>query len=190
MKKWLLIIAFVLSAAICAAGCGSGSGAGSGADAGGKGAGSGAGSKQYLELINKIEVGDSLEKINEIIGAEGEAESDNATYTWDIDGGGGFSAIFRANDTSAALSVKLLYNDKDVADNKVVVKNLDDLKAKVSEGINYDDFKEIMGGVDGILISKNSVAKGYVWRNAKGSVVNASFTLDDNMCNNFVGTEK
>ncbi len=151
--------------------------------------GSDVGDKAYLDLINKIEVGDSLDKINEIIGSEGKVQSDNATYIWDI-GSGGFSAIFRQNDTSASISVKVLYDNEDVVNSKVKIKDLDTLKAKVRDGISYDDFKEFLGGVDGILVEKGPVTKGYVWRSSNGSDVTAGFKLDNNICNSFAGTEK
>jgi len=143
----------------------------------------------YLDYINKIEVGDSLDQINEVIGSDGEVHSDNATYSWDI-GNGGFVAVFRKDDTSSALSVEVSYDKKDVENKKVKIKDLDGLKSKVKEGISYDDFKENLGGVDGVLVSKGSVTKSYVWRSPDGSVVDAAFRLDDNMCNSFTGTER
>ena len=145
--------------------------------------------KEYLDLINKTEVGDSLDKITEIIGFEGEVQSDNATYTWDF-GNGGFSAVFREGDTSEALSVKVLYEYDDVVNSKVKIKDLDTLKEKVSAGIHYDDFKDYLGSVDGILVEKGPVTKGYVWRSSNGSIVTAAFKLNNNICNSFVGTER
>lgn len=143
----------------------------------------------YLDYINKVEVGDSLDKINEVIGSEGKVLSDNATYTWDI-GNGGFTAIFKVDDTSSAISLNVSYDNEDVENKNVRIKDLKNIKSKVSEGIDYDEFKELLGGVDGILVSKGSVTKGYVWRNPDGSIVDASFRLEDNMCNSFTGTEK
>ncbi len=171
MKKTALVL--MVSLLVMLTGCSNGS------------SGGGAGSKDFFDLINQIEVGDSLEKINEVIGSEGEVRSDNATYTWE-----NFSAVFRVDDTSAALSVSLLYDNKDVENSKVKIKDLDALKAKVSEGIFYNDFKEYVGGVDGVLVSKNSSTNGFVWRNPNGSVVDASFRVEDNMCNSFVGSGK
>lgn len=145
--------------------------------------------KSYLDYINKIEVGDSLDQINEVIGSEGEVHSDNATYSWDI-GNGGFIAVFREDDTTSALSVEVSYDKKDVENKKVKISDLDSLKSKVGEGISYDDFKENLGGADGVLVSKGPVTKSYVWRSPDGSVVDGAFRLDDNMCNSFTGTER
>lgn len=160
MRKYPLTVAVVT--AIMLVGCGKnpilGEGSGNKSD------------KTYLEYINKIEVGDSLDTINQIIGTKGQVQSDNATYSWEI-GSGGVSAVFDPGDTSAAHSVSLNYNKKDVTNKDVVIKDLNDLKIKVSDGIHYDDFKEFLGGVDGVLVSKNTFAKGYVWRSTKGSLV-------------------
>jgi len=184
MKKiTLIVLALLFSICIAAAGCSGGG------DNAASNNGSNANDKAYLDLINKIEVGDSLDKINEIIGFEGEVRSDNASYSWEI-GNGGFSAIFREGETSEAISVKVLYENEDVVNSKVKIKDLDTLKAKVNDGIHYDDFKEFLGGVDGVLVEKGPVTKGYVWRSPNGSVVTAGFKLSNNICNSFVGTEK
>ena len=179
MKKITLIaVALLLTICIAAVGC-----------SGGGGNAASTNDKAYLDLINKTEVGDSLEKITEIIGFEGEVQSDNATYVWEI-GNGGFSAVFREGTTEEALSVKVLYDNDDVVNSKVKIKDLDTLKEKVSAGIHYDDFKEYLGGVDGVLVEKGPVTKGYVWRSSNGSVVTAAFKLESNICNSFVGTER
>ena len=179
MKKiTIIILALLLIICIAAVGC-----------SGGGGNAASSNDKAYLDLINKIDVGDSLDRINEIIGFEGEVLSDNATYSWDI-GNGGFSAVFKQDDTTEAIAVKVRYDNKDVENRKVKIKDLDTLKQKVNDGIHYDDFKDYLGGVDGVLVDKGPVTKGYVWRNPSGAVVTAGFRLRDNMCNSFVGTEK
>lgn len=188
MKKVfsILLLCFLV---ISLGGCGSERKDVSSSNSGSKGSLSDDKDVSYLDYIDKVEVGDSLDKINEVIGSEGKVLSDNATYTWDI-GNGGFTAVFKANDTSSAISLDVSYDNEDIENKNVKIKDLNSIKAKVSEGIHYDEFKELLGGVDGILVSKGSVTKGYVWRNPDGSVVDASFGLDDNICNSFTGTEK
>jgi len=182
-KNTFILLALLLIICITAVGC---SGGGDNAAAGN---GAGANDKAYLDLIHKIDVGDSLDKINEVIGFEGEGKSDNATYTWTI-GNGGFSAIFKEGDTTEAISVKVLYEYDDVVNNKVKIKDLETLKEKVRDGISYDDFKDYLGGVDGVLVDKGPVTNSYVWRSSNGSVVSAGFKLNNNICNSFVGTER
>lgn len=143
----------------------------------------------YLDLINKIELGDSLEDVNKVVGSDGVLSSDGITYTWEV-GGGGLSVHFQGEETDEAIAIALDYENKDVENKKVKIKDLEGLKKKVNEGITYDDFKELMGGVDGVLTRKGTGTNSYVWRNPDGSNVSASFQLETDLCNSFVGAAK
>ena len=75
----------------------------------------------------------------------------------------------------------LFMEDYDSKNKKVTLDNLSDIKARINDGISYDEFKKAVGGVDGTLIEVSSWNK-YVWVAEDGSSnVTASFGKDGNL---------
>ena len=70
---------------------------------------------------------------------------------------------------------------KELKNKKVTLDNLSDIKARINDGISYDEFKKAVGGVDGTLIEVSSWNK-YVWVAEDGSSnVTASFGKDGDL---------
>ena len=90
------------------------------------------------------------------------------------------------NGTKSTLHIQLKnFPDSDVEQKGVTFDNIQSIKSNmnVGDGVSYDEFKDYMGGVDGILIEVTSSSKKYVWRStdSKG-YINGSFN-EDGRCN-------
>lgn len=143
----------------------------------------------YMDYFAAIDVGESLEQVEEKMGDTGEITYDSelsTTYFWDVKDGHG--VIVNVNkEENKVKEVELKYNVKDVVNEKTKVKDLDELKAKIKDGVTYDDVKAWVGGVDGVLCEKTEDSKDYYWRGTDNSSLSASFSNETGLCLSYVG---
>lgn len=139
-----------------------------------------------VECIEKIEPENTVEQINEIIGFEGELTDEKTkTYTWKITNDESIIAKFTSGDKG---TITVDYKkDSIVANKKVDLSKLTEVKKKVNAGISYDDFKKEVGDVDGVLIEKSEYSRKYVWANGKGGYVKATFNYRTDRCTFMIG---
>lgn len=141
---------------------------------------------QAVECIEKIEPENTVEQINEIIGFEGELTDEKTkTYTWKITKDDSIIVKYYSSDKG---TITVDYKkDATVANKKVDLSKLTDLKPKVNAGITYDDFKKEVGDVDGVLIEKSEYSRRYVWATGRGGYVKASFNYRTDKCTSMFG---
>ena len=138
-----------------------------------------------VECIQKITPENTVEEVNEIIGVDGVLKNENSReYEYDLGNDEKITLKFSSDNTSTIVAD---FNKNDVADKKVDLSNLEDLKPKVNAGITYDNFKKEIGDVDGVLVEKSKTSVKYMWVSKKGGNVRASFRTSDNMCRFFTG---
>lgn len=138
-----------------------------------------------LECIKKIEPENTVEEVNEIVGVDGVLTDEKYNfYEYDLGNGEKITLKYYSGKTATIVAD---YDEDELADKKVDLSKLEDLKSKVNYGISYDDFKKEIGGVDGILIEKSTLSNKYIWVSTKGGNVKATFRVKDNLCSFFSG---
>ncbi len=138
-----------------------------------------------LECIKKIEPTNTVEEVNKIVGVDGVLTDEKYNfYEYDL---GDDEKITLKYYSGTKATIVADYDEDELANKKVDLSKLQELKSKVSSGITYDDFKKEIGGVDGTLIEKSDTSNRYIWVSKKGGNVKATFRVSDNMCSFFTG---
>jgi hypothetical protein len=150
-------------------------GSGNGDDKGGSSSSEAAyntkGKCKFYECLHGLTVNRTLDDINNVIGFEPEVKVDeerhSETYTWVFDDN--HTIVMNASTwsgTSTTTSVRLgEYIKEEIEQDGVTFANVAEIKANMNkdDGVSYDEFKEYMGGVDGVLVEVGSWNK-YEWR--------------------------
>lgn len=131
-----------------------------------------------VECIKKINLENTLNEINNIIGFEGTLIEDNIYY-WELSENTGVKVAYDFNGIS---TIGIDYVKKDLANDKVDFSRYSELKPKVSEGINYNDLISYIGGVEGTIIEKSSSSTRYIWVSPDGSYFSATFSNLSGKC--------
>lgn len=138
-----------------------------------------------IECIKKISVDNTVEEVNKIIGVDGVLTDEKYNfYEYDLGNDEKITLKFYSGSKSTIVAD---FDKNDIANKKVNLSNMTDLKSKVKSGITYDEFKAIIGNVDGVLIEKSSSTNRYMWVSTKGGYLRASFRNSDNKCTIFSG---
>lgn len=99
---------------------------------------------------------------------EEKVDGESCQYTWSFDDGHSIVASAHKSIVSQKIetvSIKLgNYETKDLANDRVKLDKLDEIKANLNkgDGVNYDQFKEYVGGADGTVVELGSWTK-YEW---------------------------
>lgn len=136
-----------------------------------------------IECIKKIDVDNTVKEVNKIIGVDGVlTDEEHNFYEYDL---GNDEKITLKYYSGTKATIVADFNRDDIADKKVDLSNVTDLRAKVRSGITYDKFKAEIGDVDGVLFEKSDLTNRYMWVSAKGGYVRASFGAKNNKCTFF-----
>ena len=137
----------------------------------------------YYECLTKMSLDNTIEELNEIVGFDA-TKLENTTgstaekYEYDF---GNEKLITVTLFNNKISTIKIEYDRKELKNKKVTLDNLSDINARINDGINYEEFKKAVGGVEGTLIEVSSWNK-YVWVAEDGSSnVTASFGKDGNL---------
>ncbi len=136
----------------------------------------------YYKCLSMMTLDNTMDELDEIVGFKAESvdvTTENMTrYEYDFGNDKKITVTLYKDKLS---TIKIEYDKKDLKNKKVTLENLSDIKARINDGISYDEFKEAVGGVDGTLIEVSSWNK-YVWVAEDGSSnVTASFGKDGNL---------
>lgn len=137
-----------------------------------------------FECIKKLGVNDSLTTINSTIGLDGKqiSESDySTTYTWELSDDSSIDASISKSDNK--VTYKISYPTKAIG-KRADFSKWDEIKSKLNskEGLTYDEFVKLVGGVEGVLTSKSSSSLTYHWYNKDGGYLFGYFNADTKMC--------
>ena len=141
-----------------------------------------------VECIKQINVENTVEEINNIIGINGELTDEKYNkYYWKLSENVGIEVAYYS---STKGTIKL-----DIDKSKITIKNVDfskynELKDKVKSGITYDEFKTYLGNIDGVIVEKSSYSTKYTWASENGSYINGTFSNSSNKCTLLSGVVK
>lgn len=137
-----------------------------------------------FECIKKLDVNNTLDEINKTIGIDGKQTSDteySTTYTWKLSDDTSIDATITKSDNS--VKYKISYPTKSIV-KRADFSKWSDIKSKLNskEGLTYDEFVKLVGGVEGTLTDKSSSSLTYDWYNKDGGYLFAYFNTKDNKC--------
>ena len=138
-----------------------------------------------VECMKQIELTSTIEQINEITGVEGVLTDEvKKIYEYDL---GNKEKITLEYGSKEIPTIKAEFTRSTVADKKVDLSKVEDLKIKVKAGLTYDQFKAEIGDVDGVIVEKSSTSTKYMWVSKNGGYIRGSFRNSDNKCAFFTG---
>lgn len=145
------------------------------------------GNCNVFDCIKKLDTKDNLEKVNKVIGFDGEVvrEGDGyTTYKWEINENDKVEATFYSSSTTISIS----FDDDAIKNSKVDFSKFDEIKKAMNnkEKVTYDDVKKKFGA-DGVLVEKSSFSNKYRWVSEKGAYMTANFSVSDNTCSMIIG---
>ena len=127
---------------------------------------------KFYECLSKLEIENTEEEVEKVIGFKPKSEIDeerkSEKYTWVFDGD--HTIVLNVSNYGGkahTVSIKIdNYDYDDIEQKGVKFDNVKEIKANLNkgDGVSYEEFKEYMGGVDGILIEISSTSKKYEWR--------------------------
>lgn len=133
------------------------------------------------ECTSLIEITNTVEEINDIIGFEGEKQNEDSNkYYWRFTDTTKIEVSF----SSSGNTISATIDKSKIANKKVDFSKYDEIKAALDSGtsLTYDEFVEKVGGVQGTVVGKSSSSKRYTWANSKGGYLTASFSERTGKC--------
>lgn len=145
---------------------------------------------KIFEYLDKIEITDNLEKVNEVVGFDGTLDNEGngwKKYTWKITEN--TSLIVTFYESSKKCDIKLDFDDELIKNDKVDFSKYEEVSKalKGGEKLTYEDIKEKFGGVDGTQIEKGYVSNKFRWVNSNGGYLNATFSTSSGKCTTIIG---
>lgn len=147
------------------------------------------GNCNVFECIKKLDTKDDLEKVNKVMGFDGEVVREGTgytTYEWVIDKEKDqkVEATFYSTSTTISISFK----DELIKNPKVDFSKFEEIKKAMNnrETVTYDDVKAKFGA-DGVLVEKSSFSNKYRWVNEKGGYMYANFSVSSGACSLIMG---
>ena len=143
---------------------------------------------EATECIKLIEPENTVEEINEIIGVDGElTDEEYNVYYWELSDNQGIQVSYYSVDTE---TIEVEVDDRNVfANSKVDFSRYDEISALLDDGtsLTYDEFVDMVGGVEGTLMEKSTSSLQYMWVNSDGGYLNATFSNSTGKCSFITG---
>lgn len=137
-----------------------------------------------FECMKQVESDITVEEINQIIGVEGELSKDEESYTvytWELTEDTSITAQYSKSTKKATISAN--YPNKIITE-KADFSRYDEIAAalKTKDSLTYEQFVEIVGGVEGVLVQKTAYSLSYKWINAEGGYLSGYFNPTTGKC--------
>ena len=147
------------------------------------------GNCNVFDCIKKLDIKDDLEKVNKVMGFEGEKERDGSgytTYKWVVDEAKDESV--EATFYSSSTSITIKFKDDAIKNSKVDFSDYQSIKTALNnrETVKYEDIKAKFKA-DGVLIEKTSYSTKYRWVDKDGRYLNATFGNSTGACSMIIG---
>ena len=143
------------------------------------------GNCDVFECIKKLSSDTTYEKVNEIIGFEGKlvdqskegAVSTYKKYEWELTDDTSITVRLDEFKGKVTAQISSEFPNEMIKNDKVDFSKVDKLKEKInsSDGLTYEEFVEIVGGVEGTLYNVTTFSNKYTWVNSEGKSLNATF---------------
>lgn len=141
-----------------------------------------------LECIKLIDPKNTVAEIDEIIGIKGElTEAQYNKYYWKLSEDTGITVTYYSSPTG---TIKIDAEKDSYKDSQVDLSQMETIKAKINDGLTYDQIKAYVGGAEGVLTEKSSSSLSYTWVNSNGGYLNTSFSVSKGTCTYMFGVAK
>lgn len=142
------------------------------------------GNYDVFGCMEKLDASMKLEEMNEVIGFEGEKTSETESYTvykWELTEKTSITSQFHTSSGTATISANY---PNEMIKEKADFSKWDEIKSKLNkrEDLTYDEFVELVGGVQGTLDKKTSSSITYQWLNEEGGYLSGYFDTKTNKC--------
>lgn len=130
------------------------------------------GNCNVVECIKQLNATDKIEKMNEVIGFEG--EKDGEDYKWQITKKTSLTA--KKSGENYILQTTMI--KEELANDKVDFGVYNELKELLDSGksFTYEEVVQKLNGVEGVLSGKTSTSVSYMWVNKQNRVFSATFS--------------
>lgn len=135
------------------------------------------GNYDVIEAIKHIEVTNTVEEINSILGFEGETSEFSKDTTWKIDSKN-WITLKKGNDSQI---LQATIDKESIKNDNVTLPSQKDLQELLNKGITYEELVEKIGA-EGILSSKTSTSVGYTWADKSGQRLGATINNASGKC--------
>lgn len=135
------------------------------------------GNYDVIEAIKHIEITNTVEEINTILGFEGETSEFSGDTTWKIDSKNWITLKKGVNSPIIQATI----DKESIKNDKVTLPSQKELQELLNKGITYNELVEKLGA-EGILESKTSTSVGYVWADKNGQRLGASINNESGKC--------
>lgn len=130
-----------------------------------------------VECLQKIEVSNTVEEINEIIGFEPTESEYSGDKTWKLDSKNWIT--LKSTGTSVILQATI--DKESIKDEKITLPSQKELQELLNKGITYEQLVEKIGG-EGTLSSKTKESVGYLWADKNGQRLGATINNKTKKC--------
>lgn len=146
---------------------------------------------KVVDYMKQITLENNVSDINAIIGADGVKESKDSydKYVWTIGEDATISALVDPDgsvtgEAGTVYNLKADFDDKLIANGGVKFDRYDEIDAALDtdESLTYEQFVEIIGGVEGTLVERSTSSVKYLWADNDGGYIGATFSLDYGIC--------
>lgn len=134
-----------------------------------------------FECMDLVSVDSSVEDINKIIGVEGHLqEGSDIIYVWDLSDETSIEGLM-TNGKITRFDAE--FPHELVKSKKADFSKFDEIKSalKTKESLTYDEFAKKVGD-EGTVSTKTSSSVSYIWVNADGGYLTASFSASSGKC--------
>lgn len=131
------------------------------------------------ECIKQLEVTNTVEEINSIIGFEGEKNEYSNDYTWELDSKNWIT--LKSAGESPIIQATI---DKDtLKQEELSFPTSSKLQEDLNNGsFTYHELVEKLGGIEGTLAGKTSSSVSYIWVNKSKQTLRATFNSKSEKC--------
>lgn len=135
------------------------------------------GNYDVIEAIKHIEVTNTIEEINEILGFEGETSEFSGDCTWKIDSKNWIT--LKKGVDSPILQATI--DKESIKNDNVTLPSQKELQELLNKGMTYEELVEKLGA-EGTLESKTSTSIGYIWADKNGQRLGATINNESGKC--------
>lgn len=136
------------------------------------------GNYNVIESMKHIEVTNTEEEINNILGFECEKSEFSGDCTWKLDSKN-WITLKKTGDSSI---LQATIDKETIKNENVTLPSRSDLQALLNKGLTYEELVTKLGGVEGILSSKTSSSKGYIWVDKHNQTLGATINNETGKC--------
>jgi len=135
------------------------------------------GNYDVIEAIKHIEVTNTIEEINEILGFEGETSEFSGDCTWKIDSKN-WITLKKVADSQI---LQATIDKESIKNDNVTLPSQKELQELLNKGITYKELVEKLGA-EGTLTSKTGTSVGYIWADKNGQRLGATINNESGKC--------